>query len=175
MVAPGAPAVDDRPGRTGLRRRTFAGFRSGLAREVVAFGAIGIVSTAAYAVLYLVLRTLLGPTAANATALILTAVGNTTANRRLTFRVRSRGSMLRDQLAGFVALGIALAITTLAITGLGALVPHAARLLELAVLVVANAAATLVRFLVLRAVIAGRPLPGARPAPAVPNQHWSQP
>ena len=44
-------------------------------------------STLAYLLLYLLLRTGLGAQPANLLALLLTAVGNTAANRRLTFGV----------------------------------------------------------------------------------------
>jgi putative flippase GtrA len=124
-----------------------------LGRQLVFFGAIGVVSTAAYAVLYLVLRGAADATAANTLALLVTAVGNTAANRRLTFGVRGRRSMLRDQIGGLVALAIALAITTVSVNLLDTLVPGAGRSEELAVLVVANALATLVRFVLLRAWI----------------------
>ena len=127
----------------------------GLGREVLVFAAIGIVSTTAYAGLYLLFRTAAGATAANALALVLTAVANTAANRRLTFGVRDGRSMLRDQLGGLVALGVALAITTASVSLLGIVVPRAGRLAELAVLVVANALATVARFVVLRTWIAG--------------------
>jgi putative flippase GtrA len=127
----------------------------GLGGEVVVFAAIGILSTAAYAVLYLAFRSAVGATAANALALVLTAVANTAANRRLTFGVRGRRSIVRDQVGGLVALAIALAITTASVSLLGALVPRAGRLVELAVLVVANALATIVRFVLLRSWIAG--------------------
>jgi putative flippase GtrA len=147
--------------------------RPAVAREMLAFAAIGVVSTAAYGALYLLLRTALEPTGANALALLVTAIGNTAANRRLTFRVRSRRSMLRDQLGGLLALAIALAITTASIAMLDTTAPHAPRLVELAILVAANAAATIVRFLVLRTVIAGHPIP-ARPA-LDPDPLWSRP
>jgi putative flippase GtrA len=135
-----------------------------LGREVVSFAAIGIVSTAAYAVLYLLLRTIVGATAANAGALVITAIGNTAANRRLTFGVRDRSSMLRDQAGGLVALGVALAITTASVQVMGALIPDAGRLAELAVLVVANALATVTRFVLLRTWIAGLRDHAAQPA-----------
>ncbi len=144
---------------------TTARLRLGLGREIIAFAAIGIVSTAVYAVLYLALRTVLGPLAANAVALVVTAIGNTAANRRLTFGVRDRRSMLRDQAGGLVALGVALAITTVSVRLLDALVPDAGRLVELAVLVVANAIATVARFVLLRAWIRTEP----RPSPQHPQ------
>jgi putative flippase GtrA len=124
-----------------------------LGREIVIFGAIGVVSTAAYAVLYLALRTATGPAAANAVALVLTAVGNTAANRRLTFGVRDGRSMLRDQVGGLIALAVALGITSASVSVLGAVAPHAGHLVELAVLVVANALATVARFVLLRSWI----------------------
>jgi putative flippase GtrA len=142
-----------------------ARLRSGIGREVAVFAAIGIASTVAYAVLYLLLRTVVDPTAANAAALVITAVGNTAANRRLTFGVRDRRSMLRDQAVGLGALGVALAITTASVSLLGAVVPSPGRLTELAVLVVANALATVARFVLLRTLIGGR-RPSIQPAPA---------
>ena len=122
---------------------------------MLTFAAIGVVSTAAYAALYLLLRTVTGATAANALALVLTAIGNTAANRRLTFGVRDGQSMVRDQVGGLLALAMALAITTASVSLLGAVAPHAGRLVELAVLVVANALATVARFVLLRSWIAG--------------------
>jgi len=142
-----------------------ARLRGGFGREVVTFAVIGAVSTAAYAVLYLALRSPVGPTAANAAALVITAVGNTAANRRLTFGVRDRHSMLRDQLGGLLALAVAIAITTAAVSLLGAVAPAAGRVIELAVLVVANALATVARFVLLRTLVGGR-RPTSRPAAA---------
>jgi putative flippase GtrA len=152
------------------RPATLARLAAGrVGRELVVFAAIGVVSTAVYAVLYLLLRSVAGPTAANAAALVLTAVGNTAANRRLTFGVRDRRSMVRDQLGGLAALGVALAITTVSVNLLGALAPHAGRLVELAVLVVANALATVARFVLLRSWITADRRRAA--APALPPTH----
>jgi putative flippase GtrA len=140
--------------------------RGRLGREALTFGAIGVASTAAYAVLYLALRSVAGATTANALALFVTAIGNTAANRRLTFGVRGRGSVVRDQAAGLLALGVALAITTASVSLLGVLVPGAGRSVELAVLIVANALATVARFVLLRTLIAGdRRVPTPTPAP----------
>jgi putative flippase GtrA len=132
-------------------------------RQVGWFAAIGVVSTAAYAALYAGLRLVLDPAASNALALLVTAVGNTAANRRLTFGVRDRSGALRDQAGGLLALGVALVITTAAVVVLGAVAPDAGWAVELAVLVAANALATVCRFLVLRRWIAGpRPAGGGR-------------
>ncbi len=75
------------------------------ARQVASFAAIGVVSTAAYAALYVALRAITEPATANAVALLVTAVGNTAANRRLTFAVRDRVGAMRDQVGGFIASG----------------------------------------------------------------------
>ncbi len=100
-------------------------------------------------------------------------MANTAPNRRLTFGVRDRAGVLRDQAAGIAALGVALAITTASLGLLDRFGPHASRTTELAVLVLANALATLIRFVLLRLVIgrsgsATSPLPSpaanARPA-----------
>jgi putative flippase GtrA len=131
--------------------------------QVGTFVVIGVVSTAAYVALYGVLRGFLSAVAANATALLVTAIGNTAANRRLTFGVRDRASVVRDQAAGLAAFGIALAITSGAVALLAVLAPRAGRPLEIAVLVGANALATAVRFLLLRAVIA----PDRAPRPII--------
>lgn len=142
--------------RAGGRPATLVGaLAQGLGRELVVFATIGVVSTAAYAVLFLMLRSVMDATAANALALVVTAVGNTAANRRLTFGVLGGRSMVRDQVGGLVALGVALAITTGSVTLLAALVPGAGRLVELVVLVLANALATVARFVLLRSWIAG--------------------
>ena len=122
-------------------------------RQLVSFGAVGVVSTAAYVVLYSWLREAMPAGAANSIALVITAVGNTTANRLLTFRVRGRGGLARDHAAGLLALGAALAITSLSLVALTAVAPHHGRLIEVAILVLANALATLIRFLLLRVAI----------------------
>jgi hypothetical protein len=63
--------------------------------------------------------------------------------------------MARDQVGGLVALAVALAITTVAVNLVAILAPNAGHLAELAVLVAANALATVARFVLLRAWIAG--------------------
>ena len=128
-----------------------------IGRQVPRFAAIGVISTAAYAGLYAVLRSVTSAAIANALALVVTAVANTAANRRLTFGVRGRNALVRDHLAGLAAFAVALVITTTAIGMLDIVAPQAGRVPELAVLLTANAAATVVRFVLLRAWIADDP------------------
>jgi putative flippase GtrA len=132
-------------------------------RQVAIFGSIGVVSTLAYVVLYAALRVISPAVAANAIALVVTAVGNTTANRRLTFAVRGRDGLARDHAAGLLAFGAALAITSTSLALLDIVAPGASRDAELTVLVAASTLATLVRFLLLRSALGGT-RPGDRRA-----------
>jgi putative flippase GtrA len=140
------------PAHGGARRRL---------GQLLPFAAIGVVSTLAYVAIYAIFRAWLPAAGANAVALVMTAVGNTAANRRITFDVRGGAGMVRDQLAGLLAFGIALAITTVSVELLHATAPDAGQEAEIAVLLTANVAATAVRFLILRRALKRRA--GARP------------
>ena len=72
-----------------------------MATPVARFAAIGVVSTLAYALLFLLLAGAVGSAVASAVALALTAVANTAANRRFTFGIRGRDGLLRQHAAGF--------------------------------------------------------------------------
>jgi putative flippase GtrA len=119
-----------------------------LTGQVARFAAVGVASTLAYLLLYVLLRGPLGPQGANALGLLLTAVGNTAVNRRFTFG--SSTGAARSQLQGLLVLAAALVLTSGSLHALHALVPGPARWLELGVLVLANLAATVLRFLLLR-------------------------
>jgi glycosyltransferase involved in cell wall biosynthesis len=117
---------------------------------------IGVLSTIAYALLYLLLRGGLGAGAANAVALALTAVANTQANRRFSFRIRGRAGLVRQHAAGGLVYLLALGLTDGALRLLSGLDPHPARLLEVVVLVVASAVATVTRYGALRTWVFAR-------------------
>ncbi|BBX29943.1 bifunctional glycosyltransferase family 2/GtrA family protein [Mycolicibacterium alvei] len=121
-----------------------------LLRQAVRFGAVGVVSTLAYLLLFTALRAGVGAQAANLVALLVTAIGNTAANRRFTFGIAGVGNITRHHLEGLTVFAIALAITSgsLGLLHVVAPVPH--RGVELAVLVAANLLATVVRFVLLR-------------------------
>ncbi|MEV6667797.1 bifunctional glycosyltransferase family 2/GtrA family protein [Streptomyces nigra] len=146
-----------------LRRRD-DGQPDGLAGQLLRFGAVGAVSTLGYVLLYALLRPAAGPQAANAVALLLCALANTAANRRLTFGVRGRDGALRHQAKGLLVFLVGLALTSGSLAVLHGVAPDAARATELVVLVAANLGATLLRFLLLRAWVfrAGRRGPEAR-------------
>jgi putative flippase GtrA len=121
-----------------------------LTAQAVRFAAIGVVSTLAYLLLFVLARPSMGAQAANLVALLVTAVGNTAANRRITFGVRGRPGAGRHQLQGLVVFALGLALTSGALLLLAHVAAHPARLLELSVLVVANLLATALRFVLLR-------------------------
>ncbi len=126
------------------------------------FACIGAVSTVAYAVLYTVLRGALTPLAANAVALLATAVANTAANRRLTFGRRGRSGIVRHHLGGLAAFAAGLAVTSAALAALAAVRPHPGRAGELAALLVAGGLATIVRYVLLRRWVFRPPATTAR-------------
>jgi putative flippase GtrA len=122
----------------------------GLLGQVLRFGAVGVASTLAYFVLYVVLRWGMDAQAANLAALALTAVANTAANRVFTFGVRGNEGLLGHHVVGLVAFVVALGLTSGSLALLHVWAPEASRLVEVIVLGAANAVATAVRFLALK-------------------------
>jgi putative flippase GtrA len=121
-----------------------------LAGQLGRFVVIGVASTAAYILLYLLLRSVMAAEAANAFSLLATAVANTAANRRLTFGISGRRHTVRHQVRGLIAFGLGLVLTSGALIVLHAATARPSRAAEVAVLVAANLAATIVRFALYR-------------------------
>jgi putative flippase GtrA len=137
---------------------------AGLPKQLVRFAAVGVASTAAYVVLYALLRTGVGAQTANLVALLVTAVANTAANRRLTFGITGRQHYGRHQLQGLAVFALGAVLTSGSLAVLHTFEPIPPRWLELVVLVLANLAATLLRFLLLRVWMFHRaPVPGQEP------------
>jgi putative flippase GtrA len=136
-----------------------------LAAQLARFVAVGVTCTVAYVLIYLLLRGVMSAQAANALSLLITAVANTTLNRRLTFGIRGRAHAARHQLRGLIAFGIGLGLTSGALVALHAASPRPSRGAEVAVLVLANLVATVVRFMLYRSwVFRGSGPLGRRPA-----------
>ena len=133
------------------------------------FAAIGVASTAAYVALFALLRPFVSAELANVAALVATAIGNTAANRRFTFSVRGGTGLARDHAAGLLALGVALAITSASLAVLSRVAPGVPHAIEVAILVAANAAATIARFLLLRLALDRGDQRGPRTAHAGPE------
>ncbi|MEV6100387.1 bifunctional glycosyltransferase family 2/GtrA family protein [Nocardia sp. NPDC051981] len=136
----------------------------GMVGQLVRFGIVGVTSTLAYLLLYVLLQGITGAQAANFLALLVTAIGNTAANRAFTFGVRGSSQAVSHHFQGLVIFGVGLALTSGSLYTLHHWAPDAAVHLELLVLVIANLVATLLRFVGLRWVFrnAGRhPVPEA--------------
>jgi putative flippase GtrA len=133
--------------------RTQLGHRSAtpesLFRQAIRFAAVGVGSTLAYLLLFLLWRAPFGAQTANLLALLVTAVANTAVNRRFTFGVSGAGAV-RHQLQGLIVFALGLALTSGSLALLGAITAHPARLVEVIVLIVANLASTVLRFVLLR-------------------------
>ncbi|MFJ4712800.1 glycosyltransferase [Streptomyces sp. NPDC088785] len=152
------------------RDRRLPGVPKGLARQLVGFCVVGALSTLFYLLLYSGFRTFSGAQAANALALLVSAFANTAANRRLTFGVRGRDRAVRQQAQGLVVFGIGLALTSGSLAALHAATGAPAHAAELGVLLTANLAATVLRFLLFRAWVfpAAPTVPAAPTAPTAP-------
>src|SRR3954468_19560516 len=131
-----------------------------LVTQFVRFALVGVLSTLASLLIFRLLPEPLGAQAANLTALLLTAVANTAANRRLTFGIRGGAGAARAQLQGLVVFGLGLALTSGTLAGLHAATATPSRTVEVAALLAANAAATLLRFVLFRGWVF-RPRPPA--------------
>jgi glycosyltransferase involved in cell wall biosynthesis len=152
--------VDDPDSRVDIVRTALEDLK-GIARlalggPIARFMGVGVLSTIAYALLYLALRGPVGAAGANAVALALTAVGNTAANRWLTFGVRGRTGLVRQHAAGFVVFVLTLGLTSGALVVLHGLVAAPPRALELAVLIAASTVATVTRYVALRSWVFAR-------------------
>jgi putative flippase GtrA len=141
----------------------------GLVGQLASFAVIGVVSTLAYLAMFWALRHGVSAQPANLIALLVTAIGNTAANRRLTFGVQGTHNRTRHHLQGLFVFAIAFTITGLSLVTLANIDPQASRAVEVIVLVLANAVATILRFIAFRAWVFARPTrkPGTELEPVV--------
>ena len=137
-------------GRAPLAPTPVPGVPRAMPFQLARFAAIGVASTLANLVLFVALRGLMGPIAANVLALLICAIVNTAANRRFTFGVRGRAGAATHQFQGLIVFGIGLGLTTGALALLGVFVPGAHQVAEVGTIVAANAVATVVRFVLFR-------------------------
>jgi putative flippase GtrA len=134
--------------------RTPAAEDPSLVGQLVRFASIGAVSTVVFGALFWVLAGPLGAVGADAVALVVCALANTAANRRLTFALRGRVHRARHYTAGVALAALPFLLTLVALGGLTAagvdgLLPR------LVALTVVNGAATLGRFVALRRWVFG--------------------
>jgi glycosyltransferase involved in cell wall biosynthesis len=160
--------VDDPDSRVDIVQTAISDLK-GVARlvgsgPIAKFIGIGVLSTIAYALIYLLLAPLLGALGANAAALAITAVGNTAANRRLTFGVRGREHLARHHVRGALVFVLTLALTNGALAVLHGLDPDPSRALQLAVLIAASLTATVTRYVAMRTWVFTRARRAIRPS-----------
>ena len=141
---------------------TAAGGR--LRTQLVVFCVVGAVSTVVHLGGFALLRPVVDAQAANAVALLVSAVANTWANRRWTFGVRGSEGAARHQLQGLLVLALTLALTAGGLAVLGASVPRASTMLETGVVAVTTALATAMKFAALRWWVFRDPGPAYRSA-----------
>lgn len=114
--------------------------------QILHFIDVGILSTVLYGVLFVIGVQFVSAELANVAALMLSTVANTALNRTHTFGMRTPHERLAAQLRGFAAFALCFAFTS---AGL-ALSAGMSTTATLAVLTVANLAATCVRFVLMR-------------------------
>jgi putative flippase GtrA len=132
---------------------TVPGVPRGLLGQVLRFTVVGVTSTVAYLLLYVLLRGVMDGQAANLIAQVVTAVANTAANRAFTFKVRGSRGLLKHHATGLLAFATAMVLTSGSLWVLHQVTPGVSSWVEVGVLTLANLVATLVRFLALRFVI----------------------
>ena len=125
---------------------------SSLLRQAIRFGAVGVLSTLAYLLLFLWWRSPLGALGANFAALLVTAVANTAVKPAIHLQrgAGRRTGALRHQAQGLLVFLLGLGLTSGALWLLGLASAHPPRAIELGALIVANLASTVLRFVLLR-------------------------
>jgi putative flippase GtrA len=118
--------------------------------QVKRFAAVGVLSTVVHLGLFAALSPRLGSAqSANLTALLLATLVNTALNRRWTFGVRGAG-VARHQLQGLTVFGVTWLMTAGALALLHAVDQSPPTWVQTAVVAVATAASTVVRFVAMR-------------------------
>ncbi len=145
-----------------------AGRRVTISAELRSFVVIGLLCTAAYALLYTAFRHLgVGALAANAMALTTTMGANFAANRRFSFKA-SDGPLAGQFASYVVAYLIGLGASSVVLSGLLSALGHPAGAADTAAALAAGLVATAVRYVLMRNWVFRRvsALEGAVPAPA---------
>ena len=120
-----------------------------LSEQLVRFGSIGVVSSAMFALGFLLMARPLGNMAAAIVSLAICSVVNTAANRRLTFELAGRTRRLRHFARGLVVALLPLAAIIITLSALAA-AGTTGTLEAIGALTVVNAGVGLARFILLQ-------------------------
>lgn len=124
------------------------------------FSAVGLVSSALYAVAFVGLSASLGSLGANLVAMVASTVLANELHRRLTFHASAEVGWLRTQLQGGSLAIVGMVTSSLALLSLDSALPSAGWLLQVLMLGAVSGGIGLVRFAALRAwvfTVAGDP------------------
>lgn len=128
--------------------------RTALRQQVIRFAGVGIVSTVLHLGLFGLLVVAGMPSQlANGLSLVVATVANTAANRSWTFGVTGRERVVTHHGQALLVFAITWAATSAALWLLAALEPEAGAAGQTAVVAVANALSTVVRFVAMRSWI----------------------
>jgi len=120
-----------------------------LSEQLVRFGSIGVVSSAMFALGFLLMARPLGNMAAAIVSLAICSVVNTAANRRLTFELAGRTRRLRHFARGLIVALLPLAAIIITLSALSA-AGTTGTLGAIGALTVVNAGVGLARFILLQ-------------------------
>jgi glycosyltransferase involved in cell wall biosynthesis len=131
-------------------RRLRAERREPAHSRLLHFAAVGLVSTAAYSVMFIGFERIVATLAANGISLVLSAVLNTELNRRFTFDIRGGSRRLAAHIGGLTSLVVALLMTSAALALVRASAgAHAALALQATAVIAASMVATAARYVLL--------------------------
>lgn len=120
--------------------------------QAMRFALVGVASTVLYTVLFMLLDMRLNHHVANVTALLICTVLNTWVNQRFTFDASGHSGGRAAHVQSLAILAVTLAVTTAALALEHHLWPGAGTALDTVTVTVANALATVVRFLTFRRI-----------------------
>ena len=134
------------------------------------FAGVGIVSTVAYVVLFVLFRRVAGDYLANLVALLVCTAANSVAHSRFTFGAQPAIGYRRALVGAVAVFSTSLALTSVALAGVNLVLPTSVTA-EVVALVAASGVAALCRFVLLRAWVfrahlRGTGAAGGLPAPA---------
>jgi putative flippase GtrA len=136
------------------RLQAAAESRTALRQQVIRFAGVGIVSTVLHLGLFGLLVVAGMPSQpANGLSLVVATVANTAVNRGWTFGVTGRERVVTHHGQALLVFAITWAATSAALWLLAALEPEAGAAGQTAVVAVANALSTVVRFVAMRSWI----------------------